>query len=115
MRVTKYNTWPVTIVDDVNYRCAMQVNYSRRLAWLRNRDEVTLSPASKALLVYGALMCIALGLTYLYSLGDERTLPLLGILAIRFAGIYQRLILAAGSSVYVLAWGILTWAGLSIR
>lgn len=57
----------------------MQANCSKRLAWLWDRDEVTLSPASKALLVYGALMCIALGLTYLHSLGDERTLREVGI------------------------------------
>jgi hypothetical protein len=57
----------------------MQANYSRRLAWLLNQDESTFSPASKTLMVYGALMCVALGLTYLYSLGDERALRGVGI------------------------------------
>jgi len=52
----------------------MHVNYSKSRTWLLNRDESMFSPASKALLVYGGLMCLALGLTYLYSFGDERTL-----------------------------------------
>ena len=57
----------------------MQANFSRRVAWLLNQDKVTFSPASKYLLVYSVLMCVALGLTYLYSLGDERTLRGIGI------------------------------------
>jgi hypothetical protein len=46
-----------------------------------NIDVATLSSASKFLMLYGALMWLAWGLTYVLSLSDERTLREVGIWA----------------------------------
>lgn len=47
--------------------------------WCSLLDVTTMSWVSKSLLVYGALMWLACGLTYLFSLSDARTLREVGI------------------------------------
>lgn len=55
-------------------------NFAPPSAW-SNIDVATLSSASKFLMLYGALMWLAWGLTYVLSLSDERTLREVGIWA----------------------------------
>jgi hypothetical protein len=57
----------------------MHANNAGNWSWWLNWNGTTLSWTSKALLVYGALMWLACGLTYLFSLGDDRTLREVGI------------------------------------
>lgn len=57
----------------------MQVNGAGQWSWWANWDGSTLSWASKCLMVYGSLMWIACGLTYLLSLNDARTLREVGV------------------------------------
>jgi len=57
----------------------MQANdTSASFGWV-DWDWATLSSASKCLVIYGALMWLACGVTYLVSLGDSRTLREVGI------------------------------------
>ena len=44
----------------------------------------------------------------------QQLIPLWAILVDRVMGPYAKQVLAAGTSVYVIAWGLLTWASLSI-
>lgn len=57
----------------------MQVNGAGQWSWWTNWDGSTLSWASKCLMIYGSLMWIAFGLTYLLSLNDARTLREVGV------------------------------------
>jgi hypothetical protein len=62
------------IGDTVNKRFSMQAyRYGQQSSWI-NLDVTTMSPASQFLMVYGALMWLACGLTYFFSLSDIRTL-----------------------------------------
>ena len=58
----------------------MQVNHVvvQWLGWDK-WDGHTLSWVSKCLIIYGSLMWLACGLTYLLSLGDERTIREVGV------------------------------------
>jgi hypothetical protein len=44
----------------------------------------------------------------------QQLIPLWAILVDRVMGPYSKQVLAAGTGVYVIAWGLLTWASLSI-
>lgn len=57
----------------------METNRIGSMTWWTNFDVTTLSQASQFLLVYGALMWVACGLTYFMSLNDARTLREVGI------------------------------------
>ena len=57
----------------------MQTGGAGHRPWWASRDGTSLSGASKCLMVYGALMWLACGLTYMVSLSDARTLREVGI------------------------------------
>lgn len=57
----------------------MQVNGTGLWPWWLQVDESPLSMASMGLLIYGGLMWLACGLTYLLSLNDVRTLREVGV------------------------------------
>jgi hypothetical protein len=57
----------------------MQTDGAGHRPWWASRDGTSLSRASKCLMVYGALMWLACGLTYMVSLNDARTLREVGI------------------------------------
>lgn len=57
----------------------MQKNYAGHSSWWPDFDVTALSLASQFLMVYGALMWLACGLTYIFSLNDMRTLRDVGI------------------------------------
>ena len=57
----------------------MQTGGAGHRPWWASRDGTSLSWASKCLMVYGALMWLACGLTYMVSLSDARTLREVGI------------------------------------
>jgi hypothetical protein len=57
----------------------MQASGASQWSWWASWDGTTLSWASKCLMVYGALMWLACGLTYMLSLSDARTLHEVGI------------------------------------
>jgi len=52
----------------------MQVSGAGQWGWWSYWEGNSLSLASKCLMIYGSLMWIACGLTYLLSLNDARTL-----------------------------------------
>ncbi len=54
------------------------IRFGQSPSWI-NFDVTALSPASRFLLIYGALMCVACGLTYLLSLNDMRSLREVGV------------------------------------
>jgi len=57
----------------------MQTNYDDHPAWWLHFDVTTLSSASQFLLLYGAVMWLACGICYVFSLNDWRTLREVGI------------------------------------
>jgi hypothetical protein len=57
----------------------MQKNYFSHSSWWPDFDVAALSSASQFLMAYGALMWLACGLTYIFSLNDARTLREVGI------------------------------------
>ena len=57
----------------------MQTNHLGQSSWWPDLDVTAPSLASQLLMLYGALMWLACGLTYLFSLHDERTLREVGI------------------------------------
>ena len=57
----------------------MQAKHLANPPWWSAFDVTTLSPASKFLMLYGALMWLACGLTYVLSLNDARALREVGI------------------------------------
>ncbi len=57
----------------------MQANrFGQQSSWI-NLDVTAMSPASQFLMLYGALMWLACGLTYFFSLSDLRTLREVGV------------------------------------
>jgi hypothetical protein len=57
----------------------MQANrFGQPSSWI-NLDATAMSPASQFLMLYGALMWLACGLTYFFSLSDLRTLREVGV------------------------------------
>ncbi|MEY4755435.1 MAG: hypothetical protein RJA34_333 [Pseudomonadota bacterium] len=67
------------MVDSVNMRDPMTQTALSDSSFWSSCDLATLSLASKSLLVYGALMWLACGVTYFLSLNDARTLREVGI------------------------------------
>jgi len=57
----------------------MQTNYDDYPAWWLHFDVTTLSSASQLLMLYGAVMWLACGICYVFSLNDLRTLREVGI------------------------------------
>jgi len=57
----------------------VQENYGGYASWWADFDVTSLSSASQLLMLYGALMWLACGLTYIFSLNDVRTLRDVGI------------------------------------
>ena len=57
----------------------MQVSGAGQWSWWAYWEGSSLSLASKCLMVYGSLMVLACGLTYLLSLSDARTLREVGV------------------------------------
>ncbi len=70
-------------------------------------------PAGEGLPIVGWHLYKDIRPSHFLGVHAQQFIPLMGIVADRFLGSYATLALAAGSSLYVVAWSLLTRASLS--